>query len=170
MSGKLCVMMIGNSGRGKSTLGNILLGADKLPVSADGKPCTTTISSNLTTSAFEVIDTPGFGDTEQKTIQEHLTAIVAVGACAFNPMHAILWFPPSFDRANASLQRQIERISHFFEQKVWENVIIIARGLELEDQQLRQILKQAFASARVPEPKRPLPILDFGRREKKTRN
>jgi GTPase SAR1 family protein len=76
---KYSIVLIGETGTGKSSFGNYLLGRNEFKVSAKENSCTTQTISKTSSrnNLIEIIDTPGFSDSEgrdkeltQKMIQQ----------------------------------------------------------------------------------------------------
>lgn len=83
-SHKKRVLLIGATGAGKSYIGNILLGEERFVSSASDRSVTSTIQCYNTTInlskdvgylILDVVDTPGIGDTEGKSV-EYLDGII----------------------------------------------------------------------------------------------
>ncbi|CAG8657817.1 9932_t:CDS:2, partial [Paraglomus brasilianum] len=137
MSGKSsqrCILAIGQTGLGKSFTATVF-GAKGVKVGHTSESETQSVTVYKIKDGI-YIDTPGFDDSDvNKHDDETARSIIHVMVEAKVPqITTILWFVTPQTRALGSLQRQarfIETIAENFDKNVWDNTIIVTKGLQI---------------------------------------
>lgn len=150
----LSVMLLGRTGQGKSTTGNILIGAGKewikqeWPDQAEGldlsfltntedtadsvtKHCSL-LSSTTEKCEIRVLDTVGFADSKSRDVHlgnlQVAREIVGVSSELDMAFERVLYFLPNRGRpekADATMQDEIKILWHFFGEAIFENMALV---------------------------------------------
>ena len=121
-----CVLVVGSTGAGKSTLISILTGQ---PVQTSNNANSTTKESEtfqscLVCPGMNFVDTRGFEDSEQESDDNiFLDMIRFLNDNNLARMKAVIWCVNPNSKCSATLQRQAKFISSF-DPEIWKNVII----------------------------------------------
>jgi len=136
------VVILGATGVGKSTLANVLLGlspesqeegcADCLfPACVGGKSCTNTTNfgvgrwlGNESGSLFTIIDTPGFGDSENNDDQLITEMVEALKDNIGETNLFLLSFNAEDPRFDSKLQQMIRELEALFGRHFWDNTAL----------------------------------------------
>lgn len=130
------LVIIGPTGVGKSSLANVLLGQQPncetclFPVCNGGDSCTKETSYGVGNyvqpngSLFTVIDTPGFGDSDNDD-NELITEMITVLKETIKTANGfLLVFHGQNDRFDASLQQMLRQMQSLFGEDFWKHVVL----------------------------------------------
>ena len=128
------VLLLGPTGVGKSSLGNMLLGATgpdlPFPVGHGTESFTTTVKARTghwmgdpANPRLSVIDTPGTGDTSNMDCEHAIETVKYLKDVVGSIDVFVLMFKGTNYRFDASMQKQLELFQSIFGPKMWENAV-----------------------------------------------
>ena len=155
---KKTVLLIGETGTGKSSFGNMLLGRDEFNVSDEEESCTseTLIKTSSLDPSIEVIDTPGLLDThlrDQANTQQMVDYIKHLQENENNNLHLVIVVLNFFcKRLNSEIQNMIKFLCNVFPINFSHHIaIVFTRYIESDEQRKakgkknpKQIAKEKF--------------------------
>ncbi|CAG8528478.1 7671_t:CDS:2 [Ambispora leptoticha] len=130
---KQCILAVGKTGNGKSFTGTILGAQTRVGSTSNSE--TNQVSIHPCGNDRFYIDTPGFDDSDEN-VDDANTARAVLKSMADQQIHklnTILWFVTPDLRATQSYKRQarfIESLAQYHDGNVWDNTIIVTKGLE----------------------------------------
>ncbi|XP_023329538.1 uncharacterized protein LOC111702174 isoform X2 [Eurytemora carolleeae] len=135
VSGRSCIMVVGTSGTGKTTLLNLYTGAQELTGSgAQGVTNSTVVVEDTKHSNAPLwMDNPGWSDPGGKS-DSHVfkDLLLQMQTLGIYNLKAVIWcvFPQL--RMDATLQAQAKFIDEFTVEsdagRIWSNVVVVAKG------------------------------------------
>ncbi|RUS32033.1 hypothetical protein BC938DRAFT_476446 [Jimgerdemannia flammicorona] len=149
------VLAIGDTGNGKSYTARIF-GAQEAVVGHGPASQTQEVKCHKCENGrYIYIDTTGFDDSDPTSTDQNNARAILMSMKDNTPpiteVHTILWFVNGKDRTTAALQRQagfIRDLARYNAGDVWRNVIIVIKGLEVDDQTVTAIME---AASRTPQ-------------------
>ncbi|RUP44008.1 hypothetical protein BC936DRAFT_150080 [Jimgerdemannia flammicorona] len=148
-----CVLAIGDTGNGKSFTATVFGATAEVghgPSSMTNKVKVHRCVDNR----FVYIDTPGFNDSNPDKADQDTARSILITMRDAQPriewVHTILWFVDTTDRAKATFQRQaglIRDLASYHNGNVWDNVIVVIKGLEIDDQCVNAIKTACYPGA-----------------------
>ena len=130
------IVILGRTGAGKSTLANVLMGQGfvdvkncTFPVCQNASPCTNSTQSATgmwlgNGQIFSVVDTPGFGDGDPKSLEKFGELMSYLKSSVKKANTLVILIDSRYQVLDATQEQMLREMQALFGEKIWESAII----------------------------------------------